>query len=164
LNIGKKEGSQIIQLFGRGVRLRGKDFSLKRSSALEIAPPKYLGILETLSIFGIKANYMDQFREYLEEEVGPMDNFKKIHIPIMVNQDYLKEGLLVTYIDKERFKQEQFFHMIVDETIPPARVDLTPKVEIIASGQDALAADASDNPPWTIDSKYLQILVVYESD
>ncbi|MBU1974199.1 MAG: DEAD/DEAH box helicase family protein, partial [Nanoarchaeota archaeon] len=30
LNIGKKEGAQIIQLFGRGVRLRGYDSLLKR--------------------------------------------------------------------------------------------------------------------------------------
>ena len=157
LNIGKKEGSQIIQLFGRGVRLMGKDFSLKRSSALEIAPPKCLGILETLSIFGIKANYMDQFREYLEEEVGPIDNFIGIPIPIRVNQDYLKEGLLVTYIDKERFKKEQFFHLCVNGKIK-AKVDLTPKVEVITSGQDALEADASDNPPRTIDDKYLQIM------
>ncbi len=157
LNIGKKEGSQIIQLFGRGVRLRGKDFSLKRSSALEIASPKHLGILETLSIFGIKANYMDQFREYLEEEVGPIDTFIEIPVPIKVNQDYLKEGLLVTYIDKERFKKEQFFHLVADNGIK-AKVDLTPKVEIIASGHEALEVDASDNPPRTIDDKYLQIL------
>ena len=33
LNVGKSEGSQIIQLFGRGVRLKGYKFSLKRSSA-----------------------------------------------------------------------------------------------------------------------------------
>ena len=157
LNIGKKEGSQIIQLFGRGVRLKGKDFSLKRSSALDISPPKHLGILETLSIFGIKANYMDQFREYLEEEVGPIDNFTEIAIPIKVNQDYLEEGLLVTYIDKGRFKKEQFFHLFLNDEIK-AKVDLTPKVEIIASGQDALELDASDNPPRTIDGKYLQIL------
>ena len=36
LNIGTNEGSQIIQLFGRGVRLRGRDMTLKRSSALEV--------------------------------------------------------------------------------------------------------------------------------
>lgn len=29
LNVGKSEGPQIIQLFGRGVRLKGKNFSLK---------------------------------------------------------------------------------------------------------------------------------------
>ena len=34
LNIGRKEGSQIIQLFGRGVRLRGRGATLKRTSAL----------------------------------------------------------------------------------------------------------------------------------
>ena len=34
MNIGKKEGSQIIQLFGRGVRLKGYDFCLKRSRAI----------------------------------------------------------------------------------------------------------------------------------
>ncbi|AHN72166.1 hypothetical protein CF65_01927 [Aggregatibacter actinomycetemcomitans HK1651] len=31
LNMGKGEGSQIIQLFGRGVRLKGENFSLKRT-------------------------------------------------------------------------------------------------------------------------------------
>ena len=32
LNIGRQEGAQIIQLFGRGVRLRGKGHSLKRGA------------------------------------------------------------------------------------------------------------------------------------
>ena len=31
MNVGKGEGAQIIQLFGRGVRLKGYDMSLKRS-------------------------------------------------------------------------------------------------------------------------------------
>jgi hypothetical protein len=35
MNIGKSEGSQIIQLFGRGVRLQGYEFSLKRSLGLD---------------------------------------------------------------------------------------------------------------------------------
>ena len=35
MNIGKKEGSQIIQLFGRGVRLKGYNFSLKRSRMIQ---------------------------------------------------------------------------------------------------------------------------------
>ncbi len=33
MNMGKSEGAQIIQLFGRGVRLKGKNFSLKREEA-----------------------------------------------------------------------------------------------------------------------------------
>ncbi|MCD8502977.1 MAG: DEAD/DEAH box helicase family protein, partial [Bacillaceae bacterium] len=35
MNMGRSEGSQIIQLFGRGVRLKGHNFGLKRSSALK---------------------------------------------------------------------------------------------------------------------------------
>lgn len=70
MNIGKSEGTQIIQLFGRGVRLRGRGFSLKRSTN-EDRRRKEIGFLlklETLNIFGIKAEYMAQFRQYLEEE------------------------------------------------------------------------------------------------
>jgi hypothetical protein len=35
MNIGAGEGSQIIQLFGRGVRLKGHAMSLKRSNKLD---------------------------------------------------------------------------------------------------------------------------------
>lgn len=69
MNIGRGEGSQIIQLFGRGVRLKGKDFSLKRSTAMnDSRPPQYIPLLENLSIFGVRADYMQQFKEYLEAE------------------------------------------------------------------------------------------------
>ncbi len=68
LNIGKQEGSQIIQLFGRGVRLRGKGYSLKRSTAVPGEHPPHIKLLETLNIFAVRANYMAQFRNYLERE------------------------------------------------------------------------------------------------
>lgn len=71
LNMGQGEGSQVIQLFGRGVRLRGKDGSLRRSAALpnpgEDLPPG-LRELETLEIFGWNANYLKAFRAMLDEE------------------------------------------------------------------------------------------------
>ncbi|MEA1865152.1 MAG: hypothetical protein U9N46_08160, partial [Euryarchaeota archaeon] len=58
LNIGKSEGNQIIPLFGRGVRLRGKHNSLKRSNAMpNESPPANLPTLEKLNIFGVEANY-----------------------------------------------------------------------------------------------------------
>ena len=68
LNVGKSEGAQIIQLFGRGVRLRGENFSLKRSTAESRGNADFLRKLETLNIFGVKAAYMDTFKQYLEEE------------------------------------------------------------------------------------------------
>ena len=68
MHVGTGEGPQIIQMFGRGVRLKGRDMSLKRHTALEDANPQdsdQLKLLETLNIFGLKANYMDKFKEYL---------------------------------------------------------------------------------------------------
>ena len=71
MHVGTGEGPQIIQMFGRGVRLKGYDMSLKRHSALEGASPQdgeQLKLLETLNIFGLKANYMDTFKKYLQKE------------------------------------------------------------------------------------------------
>ena len=71
MHVGTGEGPQIIQMFGRGVRLKGYGMSLKRHTALEGVSPQdsdLLKLLETLNIFGLKANYMDKFREYLEKE------------------------------------------------------------------------------------------------
>lgn len=72
MNIGRTEGSQIIQLFASGVRLKGFNLSLKRSDKLElpeeVTRPKHIEVLETLSIFGIRADYMEQFRDFLQEE------------------------------------------------------------------------------------------------
>ena len=78
MNVGKGEGAQIIQLFGRGVRLKGYDLSLKRSSKTQlpegVEQPKHLGVLETLGIFGIHADYMAQFRDFLDEEGLPTND------------------------------------------------------------------------------------------
>ena len=71
MHVGTGEGPQIIQMFGRGVRLKGYGMSLKRHTALEGVSPDdgdQLKLLETLNIFGLKANYMDKFKEYLQKE------------------------------------------------------------------------------------------------
>ena len=90
MNVGATEGSQIIQLFGRGVRLKGYGQSLKRSLKTqlpeEITRPKHIELLETLSIFGIRADYMAQFRDFLEEEGLPTnDDRTEIILPIIKN-------------------------------------------------------------------------------
>lgn len=88
MNIGRSEGSQIIQLFGRGVRLKGHAMSLKRSSMLELnpKPPKSLRFLETLNVFGVRADYMTQFKEMLEEEgVPPGDVEDVFELPVINN-------------------------------------------------------------------------------
>lgn len=72
MHTGKKEGSQIIQLFGRGVRLKGRDMSLMRSSRYQpVKPPKDIHLLETLNVFGVGADFMAVFRDFLREEGLP---------------------------------------------------------------------------------------------
>ena len=95
LNIGRQEGSQIIQLFGRGVRLRGKDMSLKRSAALDGEHPSNISLLETLNIFAVRANFMAQFRDYLMREGIELDEPIQMEIPIVSNESFLARRLFV---------------------------------------------------------------------
>jgi hypothetical protein len=95
MNVGQTEGSQIIQLFGRGVRLKGYDLSLKRSGKTQlpddVTRPKHIGLLETLSIFGIRADYMAQFRDFLEEEGLPTNDDRiEFLLPVIKNLGTLK--------------------------------------------------------------------------
>lgn len=72
MNVGRGEGPQIIQLFGRGVRLKGFGMSLKRTAYAPLPDgldvPEHIDVLETLAIFGIRADYMAQFRDILKGE------------------------------------------------------------------------------------------------
>jgi len=90
MNVGKGEGAQIIQLFGRGVRLKGYEMSLKRSGKTQLPEgmdrPKHIAALETLGIFGIHADYMAQFRDFLEEEGLPTNDDRiEFLLPVIKN-------------------------------------------------------------------------------
>ena len=94
INFAKGEGSQAIQMFGRGVRLQGYNGMLKRSSAINIPgvrAPKYISKLETLTIFGVKANYMEEFKAFLElEEVPSNDQLTEVILPTVSRYDEAK--------------------------------------------------------------------------
>lgn len=140
LNIGRKEGSEIIQLFGRGVRLRGKDFTLKRSSALDGSHPEYLPVLETLNIFAVRANYMPQFREYLEKEGVETEGDVELSLPILTNEGFLGHGLIVPRVPEGRsFAEEADVLLDVDPAIR-VHVDMSLKVQTFESGADGFAA------------------------
>lgn len=146
LNMGKSEGAQIIQLFGRGVRLKGEAYSLKRSVPAERPKGAFLEKLETLNIFGIKANYIAQFREYLrEEDILVSEDFIEVTIPavkrekinqlkvITLKNDYLSEGA-------KNFKNNKSFSLFnIPEdlsettTISKVVVDLYPRVASLFS-------------------------------
>lgn len=143
LNIGRGEGSEIIQLFGRGVRLKGYKFSLKRSSALDasLRPayiPEVLPILETLNIFGLRADYMQQFKDYLEEEGLPTDSdFEKITVDILPTISDLSEKKLkyIRVKDGSNFKRDVLVDAVISEKVQPVLIDWYPKVQVLKSSK-----------------------------
>lgn len=108
MNIGKNQGSQIIQLFGRGVRLKGYKNLLKRSKALQkidLLRTPYVSTLETLNIFGVEANYMEEFRKYLEDEGLPTEvELESITIPVEKNKNYVGKLKTIKIKDNLNFK------------------------------------------------------------
>ena len=58
-------------------------------------------MLERLNIFAIRANYMTEFRNYLEREgVEPFGDVELL-LPIKRNDDFLKKGLIAPRLPKE---------------------------------------------------------------
>ena len=146
LNIGKSEGSQIIQLFGRGVRLRGLNTSLKRSWELGGDHPEYVRPLETLNIFALRANYMAQFRDYLEREGVSVHGTVEIRLPIRPNHELLGSGLIVPRMREDAsFVEEETMVLDVDPAVK-IRVDLSPKVSLITRNADGIT-ETSAVPP-----------------
>lgn len=146
LNMGQGEGSQIIQLFGRGVRLKGKGFSLKRTLPQNRPQGVHLDKLETLNVFGVRASYMAAFKDYLREEgITPSDEVLELDFPTRAN---LPKGKLKTlalkdgYKDNQKlgFKRTQFpwlYEIPVQFQgkikLPHVALDLYPRVEALSS-------------------------------
>ncbi|AHE95511.1 type III restriction endonuclease subunit R [Thermocrinis ruber] len=123
LNIGKGEGPQIIQLFGRGVRLKGKNLSLKRSGNPEIST------LETLNIYGISADYIGKFLETIKKE-GMEPEKIEIKVPVCVlNREIWKDFPYPTKDESKRFERERVLHLRVDTTIS-ASMNLVPSMAV----------------------------------
>jgi len=158
LNVGRTEGSQIIQLFGRGVRLRGYNKSLKRSECFQnVNHPDYIHLLETLNVFGIKADYMNKFRDYLEDEGIQTRQKEVVNCKVREDENLLEENLLTLKVDKSySFKNEEIIELELDENCM-VEVDLRPKAEILSSRSDEYVA-SEDRLGKTIDSKYLDML------
>ena len=148
LNMGKGEGSQIIQLFGRGVRLKGQEYSLKRSTPSQRPKGVHLERLETLNIFGVNAGYMATFKDYLKEEgITPSDEIIELDFETRPN---LPKHKLKTLALKDGYKDNQikgfkrtFFPWLYEVPaefagkIKEAHIDLDlyPRIEALAAGK-----------------------------
>ena len=104
LNVGRGEGPQIIQLFGRGVRLKGKGISLKRTGS-ELDGKDPIKRLERLNIFGVNADYIQNFRDMLEAE-----GMNKVEIPLPVQhqKQLINMGLYEPHFPpEEEFRKDR---------------------------------------------------------
>ncbi len=99
LHIGKGEGTQVIQLFGRGVRLKGKGGSLKRSSPTwkedltRGSELSRLRVLETLNVFAVDAKYLKRFQEQIDEIEKDDEEDEREEMPLPVIRDQRAEGV-----------------------------------------------------------------------
>jgi hypothetical protein len=174
LNMGKNEGTQIIQLFGRGVRLKGENFSLKRSKP-EVRPKgTFLEKLETLNVFGVNADYMARFKEYLKEEgITPPDEMLQLDFP---TRSKLSQGKLKTLALRDGFKDNQqngFKNTLSPELykipenfkgkikLPHVELDLYPRIEALASRGVSVATQPAKRETHTI---HLQLMPLFDWD
>ncbi|MHA1149185.1 MAG: DEAD/DEAH box helicase family protein [Promethearchaeota archaeon] len=150
LNIGKKKGALVIQLFGRGIRLKGYKNLLKRSHALAqededifdgIDIPEYISILETLNIFGLNADYMAVFRENLEE--SGIEEYEKYILKI--RPTFPSTALYIPRLVKKNFLFSKEVSIIgFNKEIPTITIDLSSKVERLESSPNALMKNLSE--------------------
>ena len=106
MHVGVGEGPEIIQMFGRGVRLKGWNMSLKRHQRSGAELPENsvdLTELETLYIFGLRANYMQAFRNLLEKE-GMRVEQETIKLPVTWNFGKKLNLKLIRVKDDQKFE------------------------------------------------------------
>lgn len=166
MNIGRSEGSEIVQLFGRGVRLKGLGFCLKRSRAVGAqvigagGAPKHILTLETLNIFGIRADYMRQFREYLEEEgLPPNENRVEFVLPVlkMPREGALRLPRLKAGIDFKRTGPKPTLEPMGD-AVPRVALDWYPKIQARISRGAATPLDAAERHEGALSADHVAFI------
>jgi hypothetical protein len=121
LNIGKGEGPQIIQLFGRGVRLKGRNLSLKR----EVSAQFPVRALQTLNVFGWDADYMERFLSEVREEVEEL-----VELPMETKPLHAKrwKDLFVLENKDFDFRRTPIPLGVDDEVLTEILIDIRPTI------------------------------------
>jgi len=167
MHVGKSEGAQIIQLFGRGVRLKGYKWSLKRSGhSYAPAIPQYIEELETLNVFGVEADFMEKFRQFLADEGLPGNERRRVFtIPLNVTYDFGKKLQIIRPKHKADDGREYDFKR--DAPVPslgqlakylqlrPVVSDWYPRIQSIHSKK---ASDTTSKDAVKLGEKHISLL------
>ncbi len=140
MHVGVGEGPEIIQMFGRGVRLKGWNTSLKRHRESGAEPPNDgadLSEVETLYIFGLRANYMQTFRDLLEREGMRLDR-ETVELPVTWNLGKQSNLKLIRIQGDRKFEcsEERPILPNPEESGRPfVTLDLYSRLQSMASGE-----------------------------
>ena len=147
MHVGVREGPEIIQMFGRGVRLKGWNMSLKRHKESGAEPPEEsaaLAELEKLHIFGLRADYMQTFREMLEAE-GIQTEKEMSELPVTWNFGKGKELKLIRLKEGKKYDLSEERPALPEPTAkgrPFVSLDLYSQLQSVAS--NGAATDAGE--------------------
>ncbi len=153
MHVGVGEGPEIIQMFGRGVRLKGRDMSLKRHRESGVEPPAdgdRLAELETLRIFGLRATYMQTFRELLQKDGIGVER-ETVVLPVTWN--FARKDLKII-----RLREGAKYDCSDDRAVlpepggrdsPTAELDLYSRLQAVESGVGP-AAERAEKAPVTL--------------
>ena len=141
MHVGVGEGPEIIQMFGRGVRLKGWNTSLKRHRKSGAELPRDsadLTELETLYIFGLRANYMQTFRNLLEKE-GMRVEQETIELPVTWNFGQQPNLKLIRLKDNQKYERSEVRVTLPNpgeaDAPPFITLDLYSQLQSVASGE-----------------------------
>jgi len=131
LQIGRNAGTQVIQLFGRGVRLAGVGGKLKRAGHVpELGPhPQGIELGETLYVFGVKAEYVQTWLDALSREGMPAQSAV---VPVTVRDGIDALGLQVPGHDAARdeaFGREPVVFKASEQMAP--LIDLSARLSLL---------------------------------
>ena len=143
MHVGVGEGPEIIQMFGRGVRLKGWKMSLKRHRKSGVEPPQNsddLAELETLHIFGLRANYMQVFRDLLEKERVALEH---IRLPVTWNFAKTTDLKLIRLKKGQKYMDsgERLTLPSPDANSPVVKLDLYSRLQSTASNKSEVTEE-----------------------
>ena len=161
MHVGVGEGPEIIQMFGRGVRLKGWNMCLKRhrESGAELPPDSAeLQELETLYLFGLRANYMQTFRDLLQAEGIRIDR-ETVTLPVTWNFPKQKNLKLIRLKDGLKYEHSDRRPVLSNpedaDSPSPVEMDLHSGLQAVASNQ--VVGGGNERPPVKLDLHHVAL-------
>ena len=162
MHVGVGEGPEIIQMFGRGVRLKGWNMSLKRHGESGAQPPPdsvALRELETLYIFGLRADYMQTFRDLLQAEGVRVDR-ETVTLPVCWNFARQTNLKLIRLREGPQYDCSDSRPVLPNpgetDSPPAVALDLHSRLQTVAS-TDARNGKDAERAPVKLDPRHVAL-------